>query len=148
GNVDRWADGAGGHRFRIPNFPAFDDAGLLYVSDSHAFGEPGPGVFRIQPDGSGELWYAEDVTFANGLALSADGRHLYVAETFAHRVFRIPVRPDGTAGPREEVAGLGAALPDGLAFDAEGNLYGGCSEPLQILRRHPAGRVATLLHHD
>jgi sugar lactone lactonase YvrE len=146
GKVERWADGAGGHRFRIPNFPAFDDAGRLYVSDSHAFAEPGPGVFRLRPDGGGELWYGEDVTFANGLALSADGRHLYVAETFAHRVFRIPVLPDGTAGAREEVAELGTALPDGLAFDAEGNLYVGCYEPSQVLRITPAGRVATLFH--
>jgi gluconolactonase len=144
GTVERWADGAPGHRFRIPNFPAFDDAGRLYVSDSHAFGEPGPGVFRFEGNGSGELWYGEDVSFANGLALSADGQHLYVAETFAHRVFRIPILPDGTAGRREEVAELGAALPDGLAFDAEGNLYVGCYEPSQVLRIDPAGRVATL----
>ena len=148
GQVERWADGTPGQPFGIPNFPAFDEAGRLYVSDSHAFGAPGPGVFRFECDGSGELWYGEDVTFANGLALSADGRHLYVAETFARRVFRIPVRPDGTAGRREEVAGLGAALPDGLAFDAEGNLYVGCYEPSQILRVDPAGRVATLFHDD
>jgi sugar lactone lactonase YvrE len=146
GTVERWADGAGGHRFRIPNFPAFDDAGRLYVSDSHAFGEPGPGVFRLQPDGSGELWYGDNVTFANGLALSADGRHLYVAETFAHRVFRIPILPDGAAGAREEVADLGTALPDGLAFDAAGNLYVGCYEPSQVLRIAPGGRVETLFH--
>lgn len=146
GKVERWADGAGGRRFGIPNFPAFDDAGRLYVSDSHAFGEPGPGVFRLQPDGSGELWYGENVTFANGLALSPDGRHLYVAETFAHRVFRIPVLPDGTAGVREEVAELGAALPDGLAFDAAGNLYVGCYEPSQVLRVAPGGQVETLFH--
>lgn len=146
GKAERWADGAGGHRLAIPNFPAFDDAGRLYVSDSHAFGEPGPGVFRFAADGSGELWYGDDVAFANGLALSPGGRHLYVVETFAHRVFRIPVQPDGTAGRREEVAGLGSALPDGLAFDAEGNLYVGCYEPSQVLRVDPAGRVATLFH--
>ncbi|HEY5985912.1 MAG TPA: SMP-30/gluconolactonase/LRE family protein [Streptosporangiaceae bacterium] len=75
-----------------------------------------------------------------------DGRHLYVAETFAHRVFRIPINADGTAGSREDVADLGAALPDGLAFDAAGNLYVGCYEPSQVLRVDPAGRVATLFH--
>jgi gluconolactonase len=146
GQVQRWADGAPGHPFRIPNFLAFDEAGRLYVSDSHEFGTPGPGVFRFAPDGSGELWYGQDVTFANGLSLSPDGRHLYVAETFAHRVFRIPINEDGTAGSREEVAHLGAALPDGLAFDAEGNLYVGCYEPSQVLRIDPAGGVATLFH--
>src|SRR5436305_4256060 len=33
GQVERWADGAPGQPFGIPNFPAFDDAGRLYVSD-------------------------------------------------------------------------------------------------------------------
>lgn len=69
-----------------------------------------------------------------------------MAETFAHRVFRIPINADGTAGSREDVADLGAALPDGLAFDAAGNLYVGCYEPSQVLRVDPAGRVATLFH--
>src|SRR5207237_6042340 len=53
---------------------------------------------------------------------------------------------DGTAGAREEVAELGTALPDGLAFDAEGNLYVGCYEPSQVLRITPTGQVATLFH--
>ena len=44
----------------------------------------------------------------------------------------------------EEVAELGTALPDGLAFDAEGNLYVGCYEPSQVLRIGHDGRVATL----
>jgi gluconolactonase len=144
GQVERFADGAGGHRLRIPNYPAFDGDGRLYVSDSHQFDRPGPGVFRFDPDGRGELWYGGDVTFANGLALGPDGRHLYVAETFANRVFRIPVRDDGTAGDREEVAATPDAWPDGLAFDVDGNLYVGCYEPSQVLRVDPQGRVEVL----
>jgi len=146
GEVERWADGVPGQRFSIPNFPAFDGAGRLYVSDSHAFRQPGPGIFRFTPDGDGELWYGKDVDFANGLAFSPGARYLYVAETFARRIFRIPVREDGTPGAREDVVRLGAALPDGLAFDAQGNLYVGCYEPSQILRVDSAGRVATLFH--
>jgi gluconolactonase len=144
GRVERFADGAPGHRLRIPNYPAFDAGGRLYVSDSHEFGRPGPGVFRFDPDGKGELWYGREVTFANGLALGPDGRHLYVAETFANRVFRIPIRDDGSAGEREEVAATPDAWPDGLAFDIAGNLYVGCYEPSQVLRIDPQGRVEVL----
>jgi gluconolactonase len=144
GKVDRFADGAGGRRLRIPNFPAFDAQGRLYVSDSHQFDRPGPGVFRFDPDGRGELWYGRDCRFANGLALGPDGRHLYVAETFANRVFRIPIGDDGSAGERQEVAATPGAWPDGLAFDAAGNLYVGCYEPSQVLRVDPEGRVEVL----
>jgi gluconolactonase len=146
GRVERFADGAPGRPFRIPNFPAFDAAGHLYVSDSHEFGRPGPGVFRIDPQGQGELWYDRDVTFANGLAVAPDGSAVYVAETFASRIFRVPIRDDGTAGDREEVAHVDGSLPDGLAFDVDGNLYVGCYEPSHVLRIDPAGAVEVLWH--
>ena len=144
GRVERFCDGASGHPMRIPNYPAFDGRGRLYVSDSHRFGTPGPGIFRIEPDGSASLWYGRDVVFANGLALGPNGRHLYVAETFANRVFRIPIGDDGSAGEREEVATTPGAWPDGLAFDGEGNLYVGCYEPSQVLRIDPGGTVEVL----
>jgi sugar lactone lactonase YvrE len=146
GRVEHFTDGAPAGPFKIPNYPAFDADDRLYVSDSHEFGKPGPGVFRIEPDGKGELWYDRDVTFANGLAISPDGSALYVAETFASKIFRIPIRDDGTAGEREEVADTPGSLPDGLAFDVEGNLYVGCYEPSQVLRIDPGGTVDVLWH--
>lgn len=146
GRVARFADGAPGTPFAIPNFPAFDGEGRLYVSDSHAFGVPGPGVFRIDPDGRGELWYDRDVTFANGLAVAPDGSALYVAETFASNVFRIPIHDDGSAGGRVDVAHLPGSLPDGLAIDVEGNVYVGCYEPSRVLRIDPSGAVEVLWH--
>jgi sugar lactone lactonase YvrE len=144
GRAERFTGGAPERPFRIPNYPAFDGDGYLYVSDSHEFGTPGPGVFRVDPDGSTELWFDQDVVFANGLALGPDGRHLYVVETFANAVFRIPIRDDGSAGLREEVVSLPGVWPDGLAFDVEGNLYVGCYEPSQVLRIDPQGGVEVL----
>jgi gluconolactonase len=146
GRVERFTDGSPVGPLKIPNYPAFDAEGRLYVSDSHEFGKPGPGVFRIDADGKGELWYDRDVTFANGLAIPPDGSALYVAETFASRVFRIPIRDDGSAGDREEVAETPGSLPDGLAFDVEGNLYVGCYEPSRVLRIDPSGAVDVLWH--
>jgi gluconolactonase len=145
GALERFADSADGREINICNYPAFDAVGNLYVSDSHAFKEPGPGIFRFNPDGSGELWYGEPINFANGLSLSPDGAHLYVAETFANALFRIPIEEDGSAGAREEVVRLPWVLPDGLAFDTEGNLYVACYEPSQVLRVAPDGAVARLI---
>jgi gluconolactonase len=146
GVYEVFADGADGRGINICNYPAFDAAGSLYVSDSHAFKEPGPGIFRFNPDGSGELWYDEPINFANGLALYGD--HLYVAETFGHAIFRVPIEEDGSAGAREEVAHLPGVLPDGLAFDTVGNLYVACYEPSQVLRIAPDGAVRRLIRDE
>jgi sugar lactone lactonase YvrE len=143
--LETFAEGAGGRRFRIPNALAFDADGRLYVSDSHGFKEPGPGIFRFEPDGEGELWCAATFNFANGVAIAPDGRSLLVAETFANRIVRIPIREDGSAGETDVVATLIGFLPDGLAFDAVGNLYVGCYEPSAILRVAPDGVVRALV---
>jgi gluconolactonase len=145
GSLEKFADGAEGRGINIANYPVFDADGHLYVSDSHAFKEPGPGIFRFNPDGSGELWYDKPVDFANGLAFSPDGLHLYVAETFGNAIFRIPIEDDGSPGTREEVASLPGVLPDGLAFDTAGNLYVACYEPSQVLRISPEGKVERLI---
>jgi gluconolactonase len=145
GSLEKFADGAEERGINIANYPVFDAEGRLYVSDSHAFKEPGPGIFRFNPNGSGELWYDEPVDFANGLAFSPDGLHLYVAETFGNAVFRIPIEDDGSPGTREEVASLPGVLPDGLAFDTAGNLYVACYEPSQVLRISPEGKVERLI---
>lgn len=144
--VDQFAGGVDGHPFRVPNFLAFDPDGRLYVSDSWDMHAPGPGIVRLLPDGTGELWYAEPLTFANGLALSADGRNLYVAETFANRVSRIPVRDDGTAGARVTEVELPGAYPDGLAVDADGRLWVGCYHPNEVWR--VTAGTAELVHRD
>src|ERR1051325_3950474 len=120
--AERFADGSPARRLRVPNYPAFDGDGNLYVSDSNGFRQPGPGIYRFDAEGRGELWYGADIDFANGLALAPDGRHLYVVESFGRGVFRIPIEDDGTAGTREDVARLPGVLPDGIAFAADGTL--------------------------
>jgi sugar lactone lactonase YvrE len=143
--LETFAEGAGGARFRVPNSLAFDAAGRLYVSDSHGFHDPGPGIFRFDPGGEGELWCAEVFDFANGVALAPDGRSLYMAETFANRIVRVAVGDGGAAGAVDVIADLPGVLPDGLAFDAAGSLYVGCYEPSAILRIAPDGSVRTLV---
>lgn len=80
---------------------------------------------------------ARDLSFPNGMALSADGGTLLVAETYASRISAFERGPDGALSNRRVWASLsseafstttrahqsGSPLPDGIALDAEGALW-------------------------
>jgi sugar lactone lactonase YvrE len=144
GALERFADGAGGHRFLTPNAIAIDARGDLLVSDSGTPHEPRAGLVRLRPDGSGELWSDEPLSFANGLALSADGRTLYVVETWARRVLAFPIDQGGAcAGASRPAIELPGTVPDGVAVDDCGALWIACYEPSQVLVVEDGGvRVA------
>lgn len=144
GSLSRFATGVPGHRLRIPNYPAFDPDGRLYVSDSWQMRMPGPGILRFDQDGSGELWHAGPFDFANGLAFDANAARLYVAETFGQRLSVIEIEPDGSAGERSVIAELPDDYPDGLAVAADGSVFVGCYQPSRILRVDPSGAVNTV----
>jgi gluconolactonase len=145
GKLELFAKEADGLRLRIPNYPAFDAQGRLYVSDSYEFKEPGPGIFRFTPDGRGELWCREPLNFANGLAFSPDGSALYVIESFSRSLSRIPLTDRGQAGQKEHVASIGM-VPDGLAVDVSGRPYVSCYEPSAVYRVALDGTVETIWH--
>ena len=88
---------------------------LLYVSDSFGAGKEGPGVWRYDlTTGSGYLWWAEPMNFANGMAMAHDDSALFVIETFDRKVSRIAVGPDGSPAGRADYATHLPGLPDGL----------------------------------
>jgi sugar lactone lactonase YvrE len=147
GELTQFATGDGPARMKIPNVPVVDARrGCLYVSDSHDFHQAGPGVWRFDLEtGAGTLWYDRPLRFANGMALSAEGSTLYVAETFARRVTAIPIGADGSAGEASVFAADVPGLPDGLVLDTEGRLYICCYEPSRVCRADAAGRVEILI---
>ncbi len=134
----------------IPNYPVIDAArNRLFVSDSHDMTTAGPGVWAYDLEtGDGGLWYDEPMAFANGMALSPEGDALVVCETFAQRISRIPIRPDGTAGAATPFAIDLPGLPDGIAFDQTGQLFCGCYEPSRILRIAKNGSSAEVYVED
>jgi gluconolactonase len=133
----------GGDAMRIPNFPVIDSSrNCLYVSDSYDPKEKGPGVWRFDlGSGEGGLWYDRAMTFANGMALSPDRDYLYVAESFASRVIRIPIDQNGNPQEGELWVDELERVPDGLAFDTAGNLYIACYEPSRIYRVSPEREI-------
>ena len=85
-------------------------------------------IYRIV-GGRAELW-SQAVPFPNGMALSRDGRTLYVAQIFSAvgpvvvdtAIWAIPIRNDRPAGPARVVARTERA-PDGLVADEFGRIY-------------------------
>jgi gluconolactonase len=60
----------------------------------------------------------------NGIALSPDGKSLFVAMTRDNAVWRAAVMPDGNVSKVGRfVSFFGATGPDGIAFDARGRLW-------------------------
>lgn len=137
GDIERFADGADGERFISPNYVLVDAAEQVYVSDNGTPNHPGQGVFRFDPSGKGRLWHAGPFNFANGMALSADGNTLFLAETWARRIVSIPIASDGSSGQVSIVTELPDMLPDGLAVGADGLLYVGCYQPSMVLAVDP-----------
>jgi gluconolactonase len=101
----------------------FDPDGVLYFSDpwGSSLDDPIGAFYRLFPDGQLEQ-LDSGLAFPNGVAV--DASYVYLAETGPNRLLRYARRPDGSIGPREHWCQLdGPSGPDGMAFDAEGNLY-------------------------
>jgi gluconolactonase len=125
GETEIYADGFDGKAFNRPNDLAFDAGGNLYFTDPKTYGKDilDGRIFRISADGQTIQIMAEGLGFPNGIALSADGRRLYVCESAFARVLRFAVGPDGRLANKEIFVELPGGDPDGIAFDSQGNLH-------------------------
>lgn len=140
GSLEVYSTGSEERSFVNPNWPAFDDDGNLYVTDSGSWKGADGCVMRIDPHGTTTVWSEASTNFPNGCALSADGSSLLVLESTAPALARIPVDDPSR---REEVATL-TGVPDGIALDTEGRAYVFYYRPDRIDRIDPDGRVETL----
>lgn len=144
GEVSTYCSGNEAQKMRLPNYPVFDDAGNLYVSDSGGWGTRDGFVWKIAPGGAAEIWDRQANGFTNGMCLSADGRFLYVVESSPPLVSRVAIGDDGSAGGREVVVELPRQVPDGIAFDTAGDLYISLYNPNIVYRYTAGGKLVTL----
>jgi gluconolactonase len=140
--LDVWTR-VGSRRIETPNFSVFDSEGNLYFSDSGTWGKTNGRVYRLRANGRLEE-FAGPFAFANGLSLSADERFLYVVESLRDDVIEVEIRPDGSAGAKRVYASGLERVPDGAAFDADGNLYVTCYATDNIYKVSPIGKVSLL----
>jgi sugar lactone lactonase YvrE len=98
-------------------------------------------------DARGARVVAEGLGYTNECVPSPDGRFLYVNETYGRRLSRFPLAANGALGAKQVVAEFPpGVLPDGLAFDTEGQVWVAAIVANQILRIDPrTGRVEAML---
>ena len=144
GGVTTYSGGAQERPMAVPNYPVFDAAGNLYVSDSGGWKEYKGCLFRIRPGGETEVVGEGLGAFPNGMALHPDGDGLYVVLSNLPGVVRVALNDDGTVGPPRTIVELPRHVPDGLAFDVERNLYIACYTPDVIYRLSPGGVLDVL----
>jgi len=143
--LTKFATGADGIDFNIPNYISFTKNGKLFVSESGAFRQIKGKIFCFDENGNGTVGHHGPFNFANGLALDADEKLLYVVCTWLPGVERIAINEDGTAGGREVFCMLPETCPDGIAFDAEENLYVGCYAPSRIYKVNKNAAITILV---
>lgn len=124
----------GEHRLNSPNDIVFDAGGGFYFTDfgkRHARHRDHGGIYYARPDGSAINEVAFPLLTPNGIALSADGRTLYVAETETSRLWAYDITAPGVVRkqgfPSPNGGRLVCGLPgfqrfDSLALDATGNI--------------------------
>jgi len=146
GKASLFVDSAGGRRLVNPNTSVFDSEGNLYVADSGRWLQDDGYIYRIAPDGNGEV-FAGPLAFPNGTALSEDERFLYVALSTTDEVMRIEITRGGKAGDMDIYVKDIDRVPDGLALDETGSLYVSCYASDCIYRVDPQ-RTVQVLSYD
>lgn len=89
------------------------------------------------------------LAFPNGIALTSDGKKLYLAESQTNRVHVYEVQGPGKVGPRKLFADLPKhpsgdhlqSQPDGMCLDAAGNLYVAHYGMKQVQVLSPVGKL-------
>lgn len=132
-----------GKKFNQPNDLTMDSKGRIYFSDPKygeresmemldADGKKVEGVYRIDPDGSVTRIITHEVDRPNGLVITPDDKHLYVADNNnntvggARKLWRFELTPKGNIKPDSQSLihdWKTTRGPDGMKLDTKGRLY-------------------------
>ena len=116
-----------GKPFDLPNYAAVHSSGEIFLSSTCD-----DMIYRVSPL-DGETSEFLSITAPNGIAFNPDESYLYIltenplffcsGPDLPGGLYRAALGPDGRPGEIETLVADFAVAGDGLAFDAEGNLY-------------------------
>jgi len=128
GAVEVLAEKWEGKRFNSPNDIVVSRNGHVYFTDP-AFGDQADhreldfyGVYHIPPKGAMEL-VARPAGRPHGIALSPNGRTLYVGNADEHNIRAYEVGRNGEASNERVLVADVGSVPGGISVDEKGNLY-------------------------
>jgi len=132
GAIEVLADRFEGKRLNAPNDIVVRKDGHVYFTDP-AFGAQADsreldfyGIYHIPPKGPLEL-IAKTPGRPNGIALSPNGRLLYVADSDERLVRVFDVAPNGKAANGRTLISKIDGPPDGIRTDEKGNIWVTCN---------------------
>jgi gluconolactonase len=128
GKLETLAEGYQGRKFNSPNDIAVRRDGHVYFTDP-AFGSANDhreldfyGIWHISPKGDLDV-VAKWPTRPNGIAISADGKVLFVTDSDRHAVVALDLDRNGGGGNQRDVIRKVAGVPGGIKTDADGRFY-------------------------
>jgi gluconolactonase len=128
GKIEVLAERFQGKRFNAPNDIVVRHDGQIYFTDP-AFGNQQDtreldfyGVFHLSPRGELEA-IAKPKGRPNGIAISPNGRILYVTNSDDRNVRAYDLDKNGAASNERVLVANIAGVPDGIRVDEKGNLY-------------------------
>ncbi|WP_164857177.1 SMP-30/gluconolactonase/LRE family protein [Sphingomonas crocodyli] len=174
GADEKLAESFDGRALLASNSPCVAADGTIYCSHSSWGNAKAIGktiadgfVYMVSPGGKARI-VATGIRGANGTCIDPAQLYLYVAVTPEARIIRYRRLPDGRLGPRENFGPqLGEAVPDqtidairalppqdrrrlgycdGIAFDADGNLWVTLPFANRLVAITPAGELIDVMH--
>jgi len=108
-------------------------------------------ILYLAPGSQKWVEVANDLNYANGIGVSADGKTLYVSQTVSNCILKFTVEPDGTLSHRSNFALLNVLVknkndspwlgPDSMKIDNKGNTYVAQWFGGKILKISPDGKL-------
>ena len=129
-----------------------DGRGDAYVNGGP---DPAPGgqdagsgiIALVRPDGSARQ-VADGIAFGNGMAITADGSTLIVAESWGNRLTAFDIAADGSLSGRRVWASIPGGFPDGICLDADGAVWYADVPGQQCARVREGGEVVQAIDLD
>jgi sugar lactone lactonase YvrE len=128
-----------------------DGRGNAYVGNigfEFGGGDPAPGILAVvTPDGSARQ-VADDILFANGMAVTPDNATLILAESYGNRLTAFDIESDASLANRRVWADLAGDYPDGICLDVEGAAWYADVPNKRCVRVREGGEVLQTIDLD